>query len=716
MKLVEISVRKPVVAIVAALLLIVLGVGSLGRLPVREYPDVDPPIVSISVIYPGASAEVVERDVTQVIEDDLSGIDGIDQITSTSRAGFAQIDVEFALSRDLDAAAADIRDNVSAVRGQLPDEIEAPVISKASADSQAMMWITLTSDTRDPRALTDFAVRNLVDPLSIVPGVAQVVVGGARRYAVRIWLDAEAMSGRGIAVNDVVAALRSENLELPGGRIETGARELTIRTETKFPDADAFSDLVVRAENGYQITLSDIADVELGAESYRSAVYRSGEPAVGLGIVRQSGSNTLNVADGIKAELDRLRGLTPEDVNIAVSYDQSLFIEGSIREVVKTLLITACLVIAVIFLFLGSFKATLVPAVTIPTSIFATFILIYALGFTINTLTLLALVLAIGLVVDDAIVVLENVTRRRELGEPKLLAAVRGGSEVSLAVIATTAVLVAVLLPIAAISGTIGRLFTEFGITLATAVVFSSFLALTLGAALASYVAEPTEKTGKRRGPLAWFSRFIDGLGKRYGRVAQGVAARGWLAVAVAVLIGASSYFLLQRLPGELAPTEDRAVFIVPVTAPEGASLEETSEVVREIEAILEPYQGDDGPIEDTISIVGTGRQGPPEVTNALVIAKLKPWSARDLGQQALVDEITPKILSIPGGRAIALNPPSLVSDSFGKPIQFVITGPDYDTAYQWAKTVLQRAQALGTMNNLELEYNEEKSPGPAQD
>ena len=708
MKLVDLAVRKPVVAIVAALMLIVIGLGALERLPIREYPDVDPPIVSVAVTYPGASAEVVERDVTQVIEDNLSGIEGIDQITSTSRAGFAQIDVEFELSRDLDAAAADVRDSVSAVRGDLPDDVEAPVISKASADAQAMMWVTLTSDERDRRALTDIAARDLVDPLSIVPGVAQVVIGGERRYAVRVWLDAQAMAARDIAVNEVTAALRSENLELPGGRIETGPRELTIRTATKFPDAASFQDLVIRAEDGYQITLADIAEVELGAESYRSAIYRSGEPAVGLGIIRQSGSNTLAVAAGVKDELDRLRSLLPADIELAVSYDQSLFIEGSIREVMKTLLITAVLVVGVIYLFLGSLKATLVPAVTIPTSIIATFAVLYALGFTVNTLTLLALVLAIGLVVDDAIVVLENVTRRRELGEPGLLAAVRGGREVALAVVATTAVLVAVLLPIAAIQGTIGRLFTEFAMTLAAAVVFSSFLALTLGTALSSYVAEPSADTGERRVPLRWFSAAITWLEERYGRVAEGIAARGWLAVVIAVIVGASSYFLVQRLPGALAPTEDRAVFIVPVTAPEGASLAETTEIVREIEAILEPYGGEDGPLEDTISIVGTGRQGPPQVTSALLIGKLKPWGEREVGQQDIVAEITPKILAIPGGQAIALNPPSLVADSFGKPIQFVIAGPNYDRAYDWAKTVMDRAQELGTMNNIELDYNEQ--------
>lgn len=705
------AVRKPVVAAVAALLLVVLGIGAALRLPVREYPAVDPPVVSVSVVYPGAAAEVVERDVVQVIEDNLNGIEGVRQIDSTSRAGFGQIDVEFRLRRDIDAAAADVRDKVSAVRGDLPEEIEAPVISKASADADAMMWVTLTSAKRDRRALTDFAIRNLVDPLSVQPGVTQVVVGGERRYAMRIWLDAERMAARGVTVTDVARALRRENRELPGGRIETGPRELTVRTDTKLADPAEFADLVVRDGPNYQVTLADVAEIERGAESYRSAAYRNGKPAVGLGIVRQSGANTLEVSEAIRAELDRLDRTVPDDIEVAVSYDRSVFVEGSIRQVVLTLLITAALVIAVITLFLGSPKATLVPAATIPTSLLAAFAVLYLFGFTINTLTLLALVLAIGLVVDDSIVVLENTVRHREAGEPKLVAAIAGVGEVGLAVVATTSVLVAVLLPVAAITGSIGRLFTEFITALAAAVVFSTFLALTLGAALASRLAEPSPVASGRAGAIRAFGRAIDRANGAYGRVARIIARGGWIAGVAAVAVGAAAYFALERLPSELAPTEDRGVFIVPVTAPEGASLEETGTAVRRIEALLEDYRGPEGPIEDTISILGTGRRGPPEVTRALVIAKLEPWDERDITQQALVRELTPAILSIPGARAVPINPPSLVvSDGFSKPVQFVISGPDYETAQAWAEQVVARARTLGTMNSLELEYNE-RSP-----
>ncbi len=700
------SIKRPIVAAVFALLLIALGIGALLRLPVREYPDVDQPVVSVGITYPGASAEVVERDVTRLVEDNLNGIEDIDQITSTSRESFSQINVRFALTRDLDGAAADVRDRVSAVQQDLPDEVDEPVISKASADADAMLWVTLTSEDRDRKALTDFAIRRLVDPLSVVPGVAQVIIGGERRYAMRIWLDATRMRSFGLTVPDVTRVLRSENIEVPAGRVETGPRELTVRTDTKFQDPESFAQLVVARRDGYQVLLSDIAEIETGAESYRSAVYRSGIPAVGLGVVRQSGSNALAVANAFKSRLAELEGVIPDDIEVDISYDQSIFIEGSINEVVRTLFITSFLVIAVIYLFLGSLKATLVPAATIPTSLFATFIVLYALGFSTNTLTLLALVLAIGLVVDDAIVVLENVTRYRERGLPKLVAAVEGAKEVFLAVVSTTAVLVAVLLPVAAIQGFVGRLFTEFAMALAAAVVFSSFLALSLGAMLASKVAEPAEDKSERNIVSRIFVGFVEWLEGRYRSAASVIVKSGWPALIVAVLLGGTIVLLLQILPGKLAPTEDRGTFIIPVTTPEGASLAETQDVVEKIDRLVANYAGSDGPVDQTIAIVGTGRQGPPQVNEALVIVKMKPWGERDVSQQSLVKELTPRILSLPGAEAIAISPPSLVPNGFGKPIQFVISGTEYDKVYEWAKTVFAEAKALGTMNSLKIEFD----------
>ena len=701
----DLPVRRPVVAAAFALLLLAVGGYAATQLPVREYPDVDPPIVSVATVYPGASAKVVERDVTREIEDNLNGIEGIDRITSTSRAGFSDISVEMEIGQDLDAAAADVRDRVAAVRSELPDEVDAPVIAKAAGDAQAMMWVTLTSELRDRRALTDLVIRRLQDPLSIVPGVSQVQIGGARRYAMRLWLDAEAMAARGLTVGDVAAALEAENVELPAGRIETEQSEIAVRTLTKLRDAEEFRDLVVAERDGAQVTIRDIARVERGAESYRSAVLKDGEPAVGVGIVRQSQANALAVAERVKTELDRLAPQIPEDVALEISYDQTIFIEGSLREVVKTLAITALLVIVVIYVFLGSARGALVPAATIPISLIATFAVLSVAGFSINTLTLLALVLAVGLVVDDAIVVLENVVRRRELGESPLLAGARGGAEVGLAVVATTAVLAAVLVPVAALGGTTGRLFTEFAIALAAAVIFSSFLAMTLGIALAARLAE---SSAERRGVLGAVHRGIERLDRAYGGIVERLVGAAWVAVPLVVATGAAGWWLLQNLPAELAPTEDRAVFIVPVTTPNSASIERTRAAVAEVDRIAQRYAGEGGPVDSVIAIAGTGRRGPPQVQSALVIVKLKVWGERDIGQQALVGRLAPAITTIPGARAAPISPPSLVADSFGKPIQLVIGGPTYATAEGWARQVLPEIRALEGLRNVELEFDRE--------
>ncbi len=706
MTLPELSVRRPVLAAVAALLILAMGVAAAFRLPVREYPDVDPPRVAVSVVYPGASAEVVERDVTQTIEDNLNGIDAVELIDSTSRAGFAEVTVEFALSRDLDAAAADVRDRVSAIRGELPDEAEDAVIRKSSAQSQAMMWITLTSKTRDRRALTDFALRTLVDPLSIEPGVSQVILGGARRYAMRIRLDARKMAARDVTALDVAAALRRENVEAPAGRIETPSREYTVRTDTKLLEAEAFRDLILRDVPGAgQVRLWDVAEIELGAESDRSAVFRDGAPAVGLGVVRQSGANTVAVAERVKAALDRLAPRTPEDVDLSISYDQSVFVSGSLREVVKTLLITVGLVVAVVWLSLGSVGATLAPAATIPVAAIGAVTAMLAAGFSINTLTLLALVLAIGLVVDDAIVVVENVTRKKEAGQPRLAAAVEGANEVFMAVVATTVVLAATLLPIAALGGFVGRLFTEFAITLTATVLLSSFLALTIGAAIASRAGAPAPAGPARAvgDALAWAEA-------RYARLAGELIRAPWLVAALTLALGAAGAALVQTLPGGLAPTEDRAVFLAPVETPKGATLSETVDVARRIERILAPYrdggEAEAAPIEEVISIVGAGETGPSQPNTGIVIVKLKPWGARETGQQALVSEVTGPIVGLPGAEAAAISPASLTPQGFGKPIQLVLSAPDYETARRWAETVRAEAEALGTMRSLEVEFD----------
>ncbi len=698
------AIERPVFATVISLLIVVLGVGALLRLPVREFPDVDPPTVAVFTTYPGASAEVVEREVTEVIEDEIAGISGIRTVTSTTRDQFSQISVEFRLEEDLDAAAADVRDAISAIRAELPEEADAPIISKTAAQAQAMMWITLTSDQRSRLALTGFAERRLVDPLSVVPGVANVIIGGARRYAMRIWLDPERMAALGVTVNDVAGRLRAQNVELPAGRIESEQRAFTVRSTTRLDTPEQFRDLIVRASDDYQVTLGDIAEVALGAESTRTLVLAGGEPAIGLGIVRQSQANTLEVASGIRATLEALRPVIPDDIRFDFPYDESVFIEGSIIEVARTLAIAMALVVAVIFLFLRSWRTTLIPAVTIPVSLVGTFTVLWLFGYSVNTLTLLALVLAIGLVVDDAIVVIENVTRHAEQGEPRLLAAARGSDQIGFAVVATTLVLVSVFVPLVFLTGDVGRLFTEFGVALAAAVTFSSLVALTMGAMLSSRLVRSGGGHGRLfRASERGFAVMTGG----YRRAIEAAVRVPWLVLLAAAAVAAAAWFIYSALPAELAPTEDRGTIIIPVDAAEGATVEYTAAFVEEVRAVLAPLTGTDGPIDTTIAIVGPGQEGPAETNRAFIIVKLDPWGERDRAQQQIVDELVPQLLALPGARAFAVNPPSLGQQGFAQPVQFVIRGPTYEAAYRWAQQVLERAQDIEGLVSVRLDYSE---------
>jgi multidrug efflux pump len=712
MRISRTSIERPVFATVLAMLLILSGVIGFWSLPVREYPDVEAPTVSVRIVYPGASAGVVDRDVGEVVEESLSGIEGVELIETASRDGVVNIDVEFALDRDLDAAAADVRDKLGEVRGDLPDTAEEPVVSKTAAQSQAMMWLTLTSDRRDRLELTDLAEQRIVDRFATLPGVSQVLIGGARRYAMRIWLKPDEMAAYGVTVTDVIETLESENIELPAGRVTTGPVELSVRTMTEVPDAQGFADLVVRspgAGEGRQVELGDVARVELGAEDDRTAVLVDGEQAVGLGIIRQSKSNTIAVSNAVQAEMERLRRTLPEDVGIEVSYDQSVFVRGSIEEVLKTMAITAVLVVAVIFVFLRSPGATLVPAATIPTSLVAVGFGLYLFDYSVNTLTLLAVVLAIGLVVDDGIVVLENIYRRFEQGESRLVAAARGADQIGFAVIATTLVLIAVFVPLAFMTGTVGRLFTEFGVALAVAVGVSSIVALTFGAMLASKVVTRPKESGPIGKPLSLVDRGFSATSRSYRRgLERTLALPAWLTLLAIVGVVVAAVFLFRALPQEVAPEEDRSIFIVPVQAPESASFAYTKEKMARVRELMEPLK-DEGLVDRTISIVGLGGAGPPQVNQGLMIVRLVPWGERDVGQQEVIERVQPKLFGIPGVQAFAVNPPSLGREEFSQPVQFVIGGPDFDTAADWGRQILRESRQLGSLIQQRLDYNERK-------
>ncbi len=490
MMLSDLSVTRPVLAAVLSLLLIAFGLVAFDRLPLREYPDIDPPVVSVETRYPGASANVVETRITQLIEDRISGVEGIRTVESVSEDGRSAITIEFAIGRDIDGAANDVRDRVSGILDQLPVEADPPDIQKVDSNEDVIMWLNLVSDRMTVPELTDYARRYLVDRFSVLDGVARVRVGGDQTFAMRIWLDRDALAARGLTVADVETALRAENLELPAGSVESKSRQFSVRVDRAFGTPEQFARLVLgQGTDGYLVRLGDVARVERGTREDRTFFRGNGVPMVGLGIIKQSTANTIAVADAAKAEMARINPTLPEGMEIKQSYDTSVFVKGAIHEVYKTLGIAIGLVILVIFLFLGSVRAMLVPAVTVPVSLIATFTVLLALGFSINILTLLALVLAIGLVVDDAIVVLENVHRRMEqYGETRLVAAFRGTRQVGFAVVATSVVLVAVFVPIAFLQGDVGRLFAEFALTMAAAVGFSTFVALTLSPMLASKI------------------------------------------------------------------------------------------------------------------------------------------------------------------------------------------------------------------------------------
>ncbi len=480
----DLSITRPVLASVLSLLLVAFGLVAYERLPLREYPDIDPPVVSIETLYPGAAANVVESRITQLIEDRIAGVEGIRTVESASEDGRSTITVEFNLERDIDGAANDLRDRVSTILDQLPTEADPPEIQKVDSNEDVILWLNLASDHLSIPELTDYAERYLVDRFSVLDGVARIRLSGSQVYAMRVWLNRQELAARGLTVADVESALRAENLELPAGEIESIDRQFSVRVSRAFNTPEDFARLVLaRGDAGDLVRLGDVARVERGTTESRTFYRGNGVPMVGIGIIKQSTANTIAVAEAAKAEAERLNPTLPAGMAIKQSYDASVFVKGAIEEVYKTLGIAIALVILVIFLFLGSLRATLVPAVTVPVSVVATFSVLLALGFSINILTLLALVLAIGLVVDDAIVVVENVHRRMEqYGETRLVAAYRGTRQVGFAVIATTVVLVAVFVPIAFLQGNVGRLFGEFALTMAASVIFSAFVALSLSA------------------------------------------------------------------------------------------------------------------------------------------------------------------------------------------------------------------------------------------
>ncbi len=684
MRLSDISIQRPVLATVLALLLIAFGLLALDRLPLQEYPAIDPPIVSLDTRYPGASASVVETRITQVIEDSIAGIEGIESIESSSEDGRSRINVEFALSRDIEAAANDIRDRISGAADNLPDEADPPEVEKADSSEEVVLWLSLSGERYSIAELTDYANRYLVDRFSVQPGVARVRVSGNQQYAMRVWLDRNALAARNLTAGDVEDALRAENVELPAGSIESEQRQFIVRLPRNFATPEDFRSLVLaQGDGGYLVRLADVARVEIGAVETRTLYRGNATPMVGLGMMRQSTANLLAVSQGVTAELERLQPTLPEGMALALDVDSSIFVADAIDQVVMTLFIAMALVVAVIFLFLGNLRSTLVPAVTVPISVIATFIALALFGFTLNLLTLLALVLAIGLIVDDAIVVLENIHRRMRVhGETPLVAAYRGTRQIGFAVIATTLVLIAVFVPLSFLQGAVGRLFSEFALTLAAAVAFSSVLALSLAPMLASKILSSEMHESR----LAHAVHGLLDVSQRLYRAAlrRALKLRLVMVALFVVLIGASVW-LAGQLPNEYTPREDRGNFYILVNGPEGASFDYMLDYMNEIEARLLPMR-EAGEIERVMVRAPRGYGNLETFNSGFAIVNLSDWSQRRAAWPIMA-EVRERLAGLPGIRATPV-----MRQGFGggieKPVQFVLGGGTYEELAAWRDTL----------------------------
>ena len=661
MSLFELCIRRPVLATVLSLLVLVIGSISYTRLAVREYPKIDEPIVSVSTGYPGASADVVESQITKVLEDSLAGIEAVELMTSASRSETSQINVRFRLTRDPDAAAADVRDKVARVRARLPDNIDEPVIAKVEADAFPILWMAVTQGSKTPIEVSDYLARYVKPRLSVLPGAADVWIFGERKMSMRINVDRDRLAGYRLTVQDVEDALRRQNVELPSGRIESRQREFNIVAATDLQTPQQFEQAIIANVNGYPVRLGDVANVQVGAVNERVIARFKGDPSINMGVVKQATGNPLELSQAVRAEVEKINQTLPPGMKITIVYDSSVFIDRSIQSVFKTIGEAVILVVLVIFFFLRNLRATLIPLVTIPVSLVGAFALMYAFGFTINTLTLLAMVLAIGLVVDDSIVVLENIFRNIEHGMPRKEAAIKGTKEIGFAVIAMTLTLVAVFAPLAFSTGRTGRLFIEFALALAGAVLVSGFVALTLSPMMCSKLLSHQQRHGRL---YYMIDRFLDGMTSGYARSLGWVLSHRWLVLTVWALVVGAGVVAFTQLRSELAPLEDRAVIFGRLQSPPGATVEYTSDNLRAVESYYETI-----PEAAAYNAVA----GFPTVDFGNAILRLKPWEERKRKQQDITRELNQKLALLPGVIGFAVNPPSLGQSPRSLPIEYVI-------------------------------------------
>ena len=701
MTLSDLSIRRPVLAIVASLLIVTAGIAALTGVPVRELPDVDTAVVTVTTLYTGASPQIVDTDITEIVESSVAGISGVKSIASESRRGRSQTVIEFEVGRNIDEAANDVRDAVGRVRANLPESADEPSVVKNDSNADPVMRIAVSSDRHSPEEITDYVERFVIDRLSTLDGVASVDIRGERRYAIRIWLDRRALAARNLTVGDIEAAIRRNNVELPAGEIKSLDRLLDIRLDGRLSTVEGFRDIVIAEIGGYPVRLGDVATVERGVEDDETIVRANGAPAVGLQVIRQSQANTMEISEAIRTEVAAMTPTLPEGMKIIIGSDDALFIAASIREVLIALGISLVLVIMVILLFLRSVRTTLVPAVTIPVALIGCMALIALFGFSINVLTLLALLLAIGLVVDDAIVVLENIKRRVDEGESPLVAAVLGTRQVTFAVLATSITLIAVFVPISFLGGQVGRLFSEFGLVMAAAVAISTFVALSLCPMIASRILSPSRRKkgvatdGDSAMAQSWIGRVYRSL------LTQAIGAPLIVIVFSALFVG-GAVTLYTDLPQELAPREDRGVAFVPMTAPQGSTVAYTDAQARQIEDALAP-QVENGNIQTVYSLVGWGSRP----YRAFVVMRLAPWEEREATQADIVRAVQPAARGLPGARAAVASPAGLGLRGNSTPLRIVVGGPDFERVKEWAAALLEHAEANEGLLNPEVDFEQ---------
>jgi multidrug efflux pump len=683
MSLSELCVRRPVFTTVMTVMMVLIGAVSYQRLSVREYPNIDEPVVSIVTRYAGASPEIIESQVTQVIEGSVAGIEGIDVLTSSSRSESSRITARFRATVNPSEAASDVRDRVGRVRGRLPDAIDEPIITKVEADAQPIIYISFASKRHSSLQITDYLDRYIVDRLKNVDGVADVTIFGERRYAMRVWLDDQRLAAYQLTTTDVETALKGQNLELPSGRIESNDREFNVLSRTGLNTPEQFRQIVVKRADGMLVRVGDVARVDLGAADERRQALYNGDEAVTLGIVKQAVANPLDVSKGVRSRIDEMLTDLPEGMTGEVAYDTSVFIDRSIKAVYHTILEAVIFVVLVIFLFLRSVRATLIPIITIPVSLVTIFAMMFALGFTVNTLTLLAMVLAIGLVVDDAIVVLENVHRRIELGEKPFRASIEGTKEIAFAVIAMTVTLAAVYAPLAFSTGRTGRLFIEFALTLAGSVIVSGFVALTLSPMMCSKILQEHENHNFLYRALEWVFETITAA---YRTLLKGALVIRPFVVVATVLVAGAAVVLWSNLKQELSPIEDRGVIQGFGVAPEGSTLDFVLRYAQKTQEVYAKIPE----VKSTFVIAGF-----PQITNATAVARLVDWDDRKRTQQQIVPTLFSEFARIPGVTFFANNPPSLGQGFSSRPIEYVIqTSGTYEDLRVLQEKMLEKVRA----------------------